>query len=610
MKLGSRPTVFWAAFSFFSLGNSGLHGNYVAETQDASESGDDLLQSLAESIDSEEEEDCFRVQLLQLSTNVSRIQNDGIGQSGVRPKSFFQASPVASLPSRTRISSVAVDLLSSFSESSSESTGPDNRWKHWMLALALLPLLVGPLACLILLPRSHESIGKKEEAGDESPQGLGYVFSRIWQMWLLHIAGTFFNSVAQPGMNYLYLDNFARFHTDLPSTSIHCETDMKVQYCHAAVPEVMKLQVVLGLAAPIVHLICGPTLGALSDSYGRKPILIVIRVCRLIAMCANFAVSWFGLSIWWSIIFAPFGMIPIVGVPFAWYIERIGHAPTLTVAIGIIEGSCILSGLAGTILGKLVSMKMAFAICAAGYLAMLPYAVSVLPESLPFDRMVPLDVRKLVPGVAVKVIFQSTFALKVCISTAIANFQMCGWEVVASRFFQEHLFWNRDNTYVFMMSCCIFQFLCLFFGTALLFKTIGQKAMLIIAFGCANLASIFAMLSKSVLQGTIAGTFFMGATALPTPVVYSLMSMATPQGEQGATQSSMELFVNVAQALGPLAFATMYEALDSPGASGWKMDVYIVYTCLFSVPALALLLSSLKHVGDKSGKDSFTSTGK
>lgn len=595
---------FWAAFSFVSLGSSGLHGNCGGETQDASESGDDLLQSLAASIDSEEEEDGLRVQLLQLSTNMSRIQHDAFGQSGIRPSS----------PSRTRMSSVALDLLSSFSESSSErfeSSGPDSRWKHWMLALAVLPQLVGPLACLILLPRSHEAIGKKEEAGDESPQSLGYVFSRIWQVWLMHIAGTFFNAVAQPGMNYLYLDNFARFHTDLPSTRIHCETDMKVQFCHAAVPDVMKLQVVLGLAAPIVHLICGPSLGALSDSYGRKPVIIVIRVCRLIAMCANYAVSWFGLSIWWSIILAPFGMIPIVGVPFAWYIERIGHAPTLTVAIGIIEGSCIIAGLAGTLLGKLVSMKMAFAICAGGYLAMLPYAVFVLPESLPLDRRVPLDIRKLVPGAAVRVIFQSTFALKVCISTAIANFQMVGWEVVSSRFFQEHLFWNRDNSYVFTMSCSIFQFACLFFGTALLFKTIGQKGMLMIAFGCANLASVFAMLSKSVLQGTIAGTFFMGATALPTPVVYSLMSMATPQGEQGATQSSMELFVNVAQALGPLAFATMYEALDSPGAaSGWKMDVYIVYSCLFSVPALALLLSSLKHIEDKTGKASSPSTGK
>lgn len=594
MRLGSRPIVFWAALPFFSLGSGGLHGNCATETQDASESGDDLFQSLAASIDSEEEEDGLRVQLLQLSTNVSRVQHDGFVQSGVR----------------TRSSSVALDLLSSISDSSSESSGADNRWKHWMLALAVLPQLVGPLACLILLPRSHEAIGKNEEAGDESPQSLGYVVSRIWQMWLMHVAGTFFNAVSGPSMNYLFMDNFARFHTDLPSTSIHCETDMKVEFCHAAVPEVMKLQVVLGLAAPIVHLICGPTLGALSDSYGRKPIIIVIRVCRLIAMCANYVVSWFGLSIWWSIILAPFGMIPIVGVPFAWYIERIGHAPTLTVAIGVIEGSCILAGLAGTILGKLVSMKMAFAICAAGYLAMLPYAIFVLPESLHFDRMVPLDFRKLVPGVAVRVIFRSTFALKVCISAAIANFQMAGWEVVVSRFFQEHLFWNRDNTYVFMMSCSIFQFVCLFFGTGLLFKTFGQKGLLMIAVGCANLASVFAMLSKSVLQGTIAGTFFMGAMALPTPVVYSLMSMATPQGEQGATQSSMELFVNVAQALGPLAFATMYEALDSPGASGWKMDTYIVYTCLFSVPALALLVSSLKHVEDKTGKGNSSSIGK
>eukprot|EP00930_Biecheleria_cincta_P082249 TRINITY_DN72010_c0_g1_i1.p1 TRINITY_DN72010_c0_g1~~TRINITY_DN72010_c0_g1_i1.p1 ORF type:complete len:592 (+),score=75.13 TRINITY_DN72010_c0_g1_i1:206-1981(+) len=591
MRLGSRSIVFGAALSLF-----GLHGNCCTEIPGSSESGDEFLQSLAASIESEEDEDGLRVQLLQLSTNVSRMQQDVVGQSGVRP-------------SRPKYSSLALDLLSSPSEStgSSETSRPGT-WNHWMLALAVLPQLVGPLACFWLLPRSHEEMGKKEEVGDESPQSLRHLVSRVWQMWLMHVAGTFFNAVALPSMNYLYLDNFARFHTDLPAANIHCETDMKLPFCQAAVPEVMKLSVVLGLAAPIVHLLFGPTLGALSDSYGRKPIIIVIRICRLIAMCANYAVSWFGLSIWWSIILAPFGMIPIVGIPFAWYIERIGHAPTLTVAIGIIEGSCILAGLAGTMLGKLVSMRMAFAICAAGYLAMLPYTVFVLPESLSSDRMVPLDVRKLLPGVAVRVIFQSSFALKVCISTAIANFQMHGWELVATRFFQEHLFWNRDNTYVFMMSCSVFQFACLFFGTGLLFKAIGQKGILIIAFGCANLATVFAMLSKSVLQGTIAGTFFMGATCLPQPVVYGLMSMATPPGEQGATQSSMELFVNVAQALGPLAFATMYEALDSP-ASGWKMDVYIVYTCLFSLPALSLLLSSLNHVEDKTANRTSTSTG-
>jgi len=463
----------------------------------------------------------------------------------------------------------------------------------------LLPQLLGPLACLILLPRSVEAISKKEEANDEVPRSLGYIASRTWQMWLLHLAGTFCSAVSNPSVSYLYMDNFARLHTDLPPTSIHCETDMKAPYCHAAVPEVMKLQVVMGLAGPIIHFAVGPALGSLSDSYGRKPIVLFIRVSRFVSMFANFAVVWFGFSVWWSIFLAPFGMIPAVGVPFAWYIERISHAPTLAATIGVVEGSCIIAGLAGTILGKLVSMRLAFAICAAGYLAMLPYAIFVIPESLSLDRMMPLDVRKLVPGVAVRVVFRSTFALKLCIAVALGNFQMAGSEVVTTRFFQEHLFWTRDNTYVFNISCSIFQFLCLFFGTGLLFKTIGQKHLLIIAFCCANLAIGFAMLCRSVLQGTIAGTLFMGATLLPTPIVYSLMSRATPEGEQGAMQSSVELFIILGQALGPLTFATMYEALDSPGASGFKMNVYIVYACLFGVSGLALMLSSFNHFEDK-----------
>ena len=61
-------------------------------------------------------------------------------------------------------------------------------------------------------------------------------------------------------------------------------------------------------------------------------------------------------------------LIPVFAVPTAWYIDRVDHAPSIVRAITFVEGTCILSGLLGVMLGSVLSMRMAFLVGMLGKL--------------------------------------------------------------------------------------------------------------------------------------------------------------------------------------------------------------------------------------------------
>ena len=342
----------------------------------------------------------------------------------------------------------------------------------------------------------------------------------------------------------------------------------------------------------------GPALGALSDAFGRKPMVLVIRGSLLLATTATLLVAWCPVPIWLDFFFSFFAMIPFAAVPFSWYMDRVEHAPTVVYAMSLVEGSCIVCAGLGTALGSLLSMKEAILVEFIGRCVALLLAIFVLPESLAKEKRSPFSWSSLMPTAALQVLFQSPVVEKLTAVGVINSFHWAGYYTIFGRFLQSHMAWTRRNTYVGGLMEQASQVFWLGVGVSLLLRRTGQVGIIAVSTCAAVLSNIVQMLSDRPWHIYLNSLALSGPSIMASAVISGIVGKAATGRQQGMLQSALALVSQVAAALGPVAFATAYELLDptAPGAPRWSMWLYIAYGALFAVPSLALVHSLHRHM--------------
>ena len=369
------------------------------------------------------------------------------------------------------------------------------------------------------------------------------------------------------------------------------------EYGFPGFPSFLYLADLAGFALPVVQFTVGPALGAISDAFGRRPAVLVIRTCLLISTAGTMAVAWFPLPIWVDYCLGFFAMIPWTAVPFAWYMDRMDHAPSIVFGVSLIEGSCIVSAALGTALGSVLSMKMAILVEFLGRVATFCLALFALPESLPAEKRTPFSWSSLMPTAALQVLLQSPLVEKLTAIGVINAFHWTGYYTILGRFLQSHMAWTRHHSYEGGLAEQISQVLWLSLGVNFLLRAFGQSGLMAVS-TCACVASnILQMLSSQPWQIYANSALFSGPSFLGSAVVAGIIGAAAP-AQQGLLQSALGLVTQVAAALGPVAFATVYQLLDpaAPGAPNWTMYIYICYGALFAVPSLALTFSLRRYI--------------
>ncbi|CAK9061367.1 unnamed protein product [Durusdinium trenchii] len=464
-------------------------------------------------------------------------------------------------------------------------------------AAVLLPHALAFLAAHFIMSRRSGQAVEVLHEKKEAPKSLSYIIERAGPMWLIHMLGIFSFATGAPSVEYLYLNYFARqSHPD-----IDCATQMAAAPCAESVMKCLKLQIIRGFALPLVQFIVGPALGALSDAFGRKPAILVIRSCLLISTTGTIAVAWFSVPIWIDFCLGFFTMIPWGAVPFAWYMDRMDHAPSIVYAVSLIEGSCIVCAAMGTALGTVLSSKMAILVEFLGRVVTLCIAVFFLPESLPAEKRMPFCWSSLMPTAAFQVLFQSPLVEKLSAISIINSFHWAGYYTMFGRFLQSSMAWTRLNSYQGGLAEHISQVLWLSLGVSFLLRAFGQTGLMVFSTCACVTSNIVQMLSSRPWHIYLSSMVLSGPSFIGNAVVAGIVGAAVPGKTQGMLQSALALVTQVAGALGPVAFATVYQLLDptAPSAPSWTMYLYILYGALFAVPSLALTLSLRRNIERK-----------
>eukprot|EP00439_Symbiodinium_sp_Y106_P005574 s465_g1.t1 len=535
---------------------------------------------------SENLEETFEVKLLQVNAELGRTSNEVTGG-----RLHSSQAPSAPLPLHRQ--PLSVELL----EQAEQYFAP-------ILTSVLLPHAIAFGVAQFLLRRHRgkaaEFVDEATETQENKPRSFSYIIPRVAPMWIIHVLSLFAYGISAPSLDYMYLNSFAQKYSD--GLRLDCSSQMQSLPCSRAAVDITQLKVAKGFAHPVIQFATGPALGAVSDAFGRRPAVLFIRVALLLPTMAAAAVAWFDLSIWWEFGVQFLGMIPFEPVPIAWYIDRIDHTPSLVLAASMVESSCILATILGSLLGSSLTLKNAMLLGMLGKLVCLLIAICCLPESLtvPQQQRVKFAWSNLLPTSALRILFQSPLVEKITALGIFDAFHYNGFYTLSAQFLQQRLAWSRQDSYVNGMLEQSSQMLWLTVGVSALWPLLGQVGIIASATVAAGISHLWLMMSTQPWQVKLNSLVLRGTLSMSNCVIIGITGKAAKKEQQGTLQSAMGLVIQVSSALGPLAFLTVYRLCDptAPGAPDWRMMFYVAYGLLFAVPSLIITFALRRFVVD------------
>jgi len=307
----------------------------------------------------------------------------------------------------------------------------------------------------------------------------------------------------------------------------------------------------------LAQFLCAPLIGALSDRFGRRPVLLV----SIATLGINFAATYWAPTLAWlfatrllsgataanvTAANAYVADVSDAGVDRARNFGRVGAM----FGIGFVVGPAL-----GGVLGETdprLPFLVAAGLCALNVL----YGVVVLPESLPPGRRRPVDVSRLNPVGALAALgrYPAVGRLAVVVGlTAVAQYALhASWVLYTG----ERYGWGPRANGLSLMAVGVFMAGVQGGLIGRLSTAFGDRRLLMLGLACAAAAQagmglaptaawFFAALPLAALGG-VAG-----------PSAQSLVTQRVPAGEQGAVQGALASLSSLAAVVSPLGATTL-----------------------------------------------------
>jgi DHA1 family tetracycline resistance protein-like MFS transporter len=350
------------------------------------------------------------------------------------------------------------------------------------------------------------------------------------------------------------------------------------------------LMVTFGLS----QFVCSPLLGAISDRYGRRPVLLAsitglgtmfflsavvtslpaLLATRVLggALAANFSVA--------NAYVADITSAEQRAKSFG----RIGAA----FGIGFIVGPAV-----GGMLGA-IDIRLPFYVAAALSLVNAAYGVAVLPESLPRERRKPIEWRKANPlsSLAGLARLRAVGVLVAVIGlVTLAQFILHGTWVLYTEF---RFGWGpRENglsLFVVGLASAVMQGLLL----GRLLQWVGERRLVVAGLVSGLIAFLLYGLATRgwMMYAIIAGNLLAFAVA---PALNALVSKAADPREQGLAMGSLASLGSLMAVIAPLMGAPLLAEASHLPAGDWRIGAPFFLSALLQAGALALAVAHFRR---------------
>jgi DHA1 family tetracycline resistance protein-like MFS transporter len=320
---------------------------------------------------------------------------------------------------------------------------------------------------------------------------------------------------------------------------------------------------IFGTAWAMMQLVASPVLGALSDRFGRRPVILISNL----GLGLDYILMALAPSIWWLLVGRIVSGITAASVSTASaYIADVTPAETRAAGFGLLGVGFGLGFVMGPALGGLLGgmdPRLPFWVAAVLSLTNACYGYFVLPESLPPERRAPFRWRRASPigalrmlgrdagiGALAGVMFLSSLAHIVLPSTFVLY--------AAHRYA-----WGEREVGLTLAGVGLSAALVQGLLVKPIVRTLGERRTLFIGLAAGVVGfAIYGLAPNPMVF--LAGVPVMAVWGLASPSVQGLMTSRVAPDEQGRLQGAVSSLMGVGALIGPLLFTQSFAVAIGP----------------------------------------------
>jgi hypothetical protein len=349
-----------------------------------------------------------------------------------------------------------------------------------------------------------------------------------------------------------------------------------------------------------VQVFLGPALGAASDSWGRRPVILACKALAALQTLAAALHVYYDFSLYPAFALEPLADLPVTTLLIVWAIDRLGGSRLrLATGLGFLFSIKHFFQFAGLMSGFAMTLQQAFTAMLAADLLCVAMVGLALPESLPEEIRRPLEWHLMLPGVGMRCLHRSRELVWLTVVAVLATVSDEGFEAEARRHLRRDFQWDDTAMSVGLVVFQASAVLWLACGLAPLAWRFGEVGALIFARWASLLYAVCFLLATERWQIWFLDATMQGPAALTFPAMVLLCSTLSAPVWQGVAQGWLHAVVSLAQSLGPALLLRVFRPDTSSETSSSNLNLFIIL--LFAAPALLVLASMRASQGHKSG---------
>ena len=320
----------------------------------------------------------------------------------------------------------------------------------------------------------------------------------------------------------------------------------------------------VGLYA-LMQFFFAPIMGALSDAYGRRPIILL----SLLGLGLDYLLMAFAPNMIW--LFVGRAVSGIMGASFSVaqaYIADISAPEKRAQNFGMMGAAFGLGFILGPVIGGILgNLEPHYPFVAAAILSLLnlAYGFFILPESHPKENRRPFELKRANPFSSLKNLSKHSGLIGLFI--AFFFLYLAGFSVQSTwSFFGKFAFqWNADD--IGYSIGAVGVLVSLVQGGLIRYtsKSFGDKKSILVGmiFSTVGLF-LFSFATSGWMMYLFLVPYCLGGLA--TPALQSIISKQVPLNEQGEMQGTLSSLISITSFIGPLVMTSLFSVFSSSSA--------------------------------------------
>nr|WP_238346324.1 TCR/Tet family MFS transporter [Luteimonas saliphila] len=323
---------------------------------------------------------------------------------------------------------------------------------------------------------------------------------------------------------------------------------------------------VFGTVFAAVQFICSPIQGALSDRYGRRPVILL----SCLGLGVDFVIMALAPTLWWLLVARVFsGMFSASFTTANAYVADIIAPERRAKSYGMIGAAFGVGFTIGPVLGGWlgeIDLRLPFWFAAGLALLNFCYGLFVLPESLPREsRATRFDWAATRPHAAIVLIARYPSIVGLAAVVFIANLAHYVYPSVFVLFADVRYGWGpwQVGWVLFLVGVCSVIVNVAVVGRAV--KAFGERRALILGLACGVAGFVvYAFAPKGWIF--LLGLPVSALWAIAAPASQALITRQVDKDMQGRIQGALMSLVSVAGIIAPISFASVFGLFIGEGA--------------------------------------------